>query len=271
MALLTESEIRRRLNKEDLKTNKEIYVSKQDIVTPSAKSLLSEKKIALRYIEDMQDKSVVPENTTKEKVVQTVPDTQVEMKQETIETPKNYKYTTVFGARLQEKPEHMTHLNGNLLVFKDHHRITFRGKIDSLESKILETQILCQKNEMPKLVSDLQEILEFVRNILKCEVIGEKMENFTLQGLTEAELRERSHHPSKYFGMNHFFPDYTMGEVVIALNSLRSLTRETELVAYNAFKGEYGDVEREDLMKALNRLSSLFWIMMFKVRTDEYK
>lgn len=270
MALLTESEIRRRLNKEDLKTSKEIYVSKKDIVTPSAKSLLNEKKIALRYIEEMQDKVVSAENTVKDTAkeeVETPKDTSNESNKKT----KDYKYTTIFGAKLEEKPEHMTHLTGNLLVFKDHQRIVFRGKIDSLESKILETQILCQKNEMPKLVADLQEILDFVRNILRCEVIGERLEGFKLQGLDEAQLREHSHHPSKYFGINHFLPDYTMGEVVIALNNLRSLTRETELAAYKAFKGEYGDVEREDLIRALNRLSSLFWIMMFKVRTDAYK
>ncbi len=35
-------------------------------------------------------------------------------------------------------------------------------------------------------------------------------------------------------------PTYEMGEIVAALNILRTLTRETELSAYEAFKGEYG-------------------------------
>ncbi len=30
-------------------------------------------------------------------------------------------------------------------------------------------------------------------------------------------------------------------------------------------------VEREDLIRALNRLSSVFWIMIFKVRTGKYE
>ncbi|MFH5796791.1 hypothetical protein ACHM2U_15430 [Clostridium perfringens] len=52
---------------------------------------------------------------------------------------------------------------------------------------------------------------------------------------------------------------------------MRTLTREVELAAYEAFKGEYGQVEREDLIKALNRLSSVFWIMIYKIRTNKYK
>ena len=59
--------------------------------------------------------------------------------------------------------------------------------------------------------------------------------------------------------------------MVANLNKLRTLTRESELVAYRAFKDEYGQATREDLIRALNRLSSLFWIMMFKYLTDQYK
>ena len=124
---------------------------------------------------------------------------------------------------------------------------------------------------MPKLVKDLQETLDFVRNIMRCEVLDEKLEDFTLLGLTPEELREQSHYPKKYFGIGHEFPSYEMGEVVVAINSIRSNTREVEITAYEAFKGEYGNVEREDLIKALNRLSSVFWIMIYKIRTNKYK
>ncbi len=47
------------------------------------------------------------------------------------------------------------------------------------------------------------------------------------------------------------FPTYEMGEVVVALNSIRSNTREVEIAAYEAFKGEYGQVEREDINKSI--------------------
>lgn len=253
MSVLTENELRKIIGKN--KNNiTEFHIEKGQIITPSAKSYLSERNIELKYV----DKLSQIDNKLKENI-------------EDIVKEKTYKYTTIFGAKLDEKPEHMTQLYGNLLVFKDHKRIIMRGKVDSLESKILDTQIICQKNGMPKLVKDLQEILDFVRNIMRCEVLEEKLQDFTLLGLTSDELREQSHNPKKYFGIGHEFPTYEMGEVVIAINSLRSTTREVELSAYEAFKGEYGQVEREDLIKALNRLSSVFWIIIYKIRIGKYK
>lgn len=251
MSVITESEIRKRLKGKALKEIKEIAILKGEIVTPSAKSFLSDNNIQIKYVNKKEEIKEVEEKV--------------------IVKEHNYKFKTIYGGYLEEKPEHMTHLYGNLLVFKDHKRIIFRGKLDSLESKILEIQIICSKLSMNKLIVDLQEILDFIRNILRCEVLNEKLEEGTLQGMTVDELRERSHNPQKYFGIGHFLPDHSMGEVVVALNSCRSLTRETELTAFSAFKNEYGDVEREDLIRALNRLSSLFWIMMFKVRTGKYK
>lgn len=252
MSVITESEIRTRLKGKDVKEIKELKVLKGEIVTPSAKSFLSDNNIQLKYVDSEEE---IKETEEKKVVIK----------------EHNYKFKTIYGGYLEEKPEHMTHLYGNVLVFKDHKRIIFRGKIDSLESKILETQITCSKLGMIKLVNDLQEVLDFVRNVLRCEVLNEKLQEVNLQGMTAEELREKSHNPQKYFGIGHFFPDHTMGEVVIALNSCRSLTRETELIAFSTFKNEYGDVEREDLIRGLNRLSSLFWIMMFKVRTGKYK
>ena len=252
MGVLTESEVRKQISK-NKDSITEYYIEKGQIITPSAKSYLAEKNIELKYVDKISEINNKMNNKSKEVIKE-----------------KTYKYTTVFGAKLDEKPEHMTHLNANLLVFKDHKRIILRGKVDSLESKILEGQILCQKNDMPKLVKDLQEILDFVRKIMRCEVLEETLEGFNLLGLTPEELREQSHYPKKYFGIGHEFPTYEMGEVVVCMNSIRSTVREVELCAYEAFKGEYGQVGREDLIKALNRLSSVFWIIIYKIRTGKY-
>lgn len=253
MGVLTESEIRKKVGKNKGNIT-EFYIEKGKIITPSAKSYLTDRNIELKYVDKLSDIN----NESKEVIKEVIQE-------------KTYKYTTVFGAKLDEKPEHMTQLNGNLLVFKDHKRIILRGKIDSLESEILKAQILCQKLDIPKLIKDLQEVLDFVRNIMRCEVLEEKLEDFKVLGLTQEELREQSHYPKKYFGIGHEFPSYEMGEVVVTLNSIRSSTREVELVAYEAFKGEYGNTNREDLIRALNRLSSVFWIMIYKVRTNKYK
>lgn len=258
MSVLTESEVRRQLKGTDFKEYTEFRVLKGQIVTPSAKSFLSENNIKLKYVDSLEE--VVHEV---KKVKEEVP-----VKLQTRE--EKSKYITVFGAELIEKPEHMTHLNGNLLVFKDHKIIALRGKLDSLESKILETQVITNRLGASKLTEDLEEILKFVRGLLRCEVVNEPVGEFKLLGMTPEELREKSHYPKKYYGIGHEPVAFSMGEAVVALNSCRTTIRETELLAYTAFKGEYGDVQRPDIIKALNRLSSLFWIMIFKYRTGEY-
>lgn len=173
--------------------------------------------------------------------------------------------------RPEEKPEHMTHLRGDHLVFKDHPRIAFRGAIDSLESDLILVQILAQKKGMERLTQDLEEIIRAIRWLLRCEVSGEPVGELTLLGLTTDELRAHSHHPSQYYGMHHFLPDYRKGEIPAYLNRLRTRARELELIGYRAFKKEDGSVGREDILRILNRLSSLFWIMMFQYLTGKYE
>lgn len=169
-----------------------------------------------------------------------------------------------------EKPEHMTHLRGNHLVYKDHPRIAFRGAIDSLESEIILLQVMTERMKLTRLTEDLEEIIKNIRWLLRCEVSGEPVGEVTIQGMDTDEMRAHSHHPSQYYGMKHFLPTYQHGEIVAHLNKLRTKVREVELAAYRAFKTETGDVEREDIIRVLNRLSSLFWIMMFKYLTGKY-
>ena len=170
----------------------------------------------------------------------------------------------------KKKPEHMTTLRGDEMVYKDHPRIIFRGAIDSLESEIILVQLAAAKEKKNLLVQDLEEIIRVIRGLLRCEVSGEAVKTEKIQGLTMDELREHSHHPSRYYGMRHFLPTCEHGEIVACLNRLRTMTRETELAAYKAFKTESGEVTRDDIIRVLNRLSSLFWIMMFKYLAGKY-
>ncbi len=255
MNVLTEDKVRAHIKNLKKSDTNVFNVYKNEILTPSAKSLLKENNIEINYVNSMRCNANTIEKEDDKAVTNKTND---------------FKYVTIFGIKVNEKPEYMTHLYGNVLVFKDNKRIVFRGKLDSLEAKILEVQIVCDKNKKSKLVDDLQEILQFVRNILKSEVLNEPVPQIILQGLTEEKLREMSHYPQKYFGRGHEAPQYTMGEIVVSLNSLRACTRETELYAYKAFKDDNGKVDREDIIKSLNRLSSLLWIMIYKYRTGKY-
>ena len=180
-------------------------------------------------------------------------------------------YRTLFGATLTEKPEHMTHLDTQTLVPKDHPRILFRGKIDSLEGVILLSQYRAAEASFPRLVRELGEVLDYVRRIIRCDVLGEVLPPPELCGLTADELRAQSHNPQKYYNQPHFMPAYTDGQPLLSLNRVRTSLREAELACYRAFRDREGLPTREDLVLGLNRLSSLLWILMIRVKAGYYE
>ncbi len=173
------------------------------------------------------------------------------------EQAKPQKYRLQNGAFLEEKPEHMTHLNGDVLVPKDHPRILFRGKVDTLEAELL----LCQLADA-NLVTPVGEILALARQIIRCEVLNEPLKWEKLCGLTEGEQRRRSHFPQDYYGQPHFMPGAGDGAVIARLNRARCAAREAELAAVTAFTDREGSPTRPDILKALNRMSSMLYILM---------
>ena len=165
------------------------------------------------------------------------------------------RFRLLSGGYLEEKPEHMTHLQSDLLVPKTHPRIAFRGKVDTLEAELL----LCRLR-LPRLEGPLEELLALARKLISSEVLEEPLKIGTLCGLSEEELRRHSHFPQEYYGQPHFMPSVRDGEAVLLLNRLRCAVRETELAAAAAFP-EGG---REDLQRALNRMSSTVYILMIR-------
>lgn len=169
------------------------------------------------------------------------------------------RYRLLSGGYAEEKPEHMTHLNGEVLVLKTHPRIRFRGKMDTLEAEL----ILCQR--IPGAPEGaLGEILDFARKILRCDVLDEPLIWDTLCGLSEQEQRERSHMPQDYYGQPHFMPQASDGPVIAGLNRARCFAREAELAAVEAFSDREGNLLREDIPKALNRMSSMLYLLMIQ-------
>ena len=165
----------------------------------------------------------------------------------------------------------MTHLKGNVLVFKDHPRIAFRGWIDALEAEILLTQQAAAGEGYGALAGELEEVLGFVRRYIRFDVLDEPVGAIELCGYTPEQLREYSHYPGKHFGQPHFLACYTDGPALLAVNKLRTVVRQTELAAYAAFRDADGNVTRGDMILGLNRLSSLMWIFMIKLKAGRYE
>lgn len=175
------------------------------------------------------------------------------------EQAKIEEFRLLNGGYLRQKPEHMTHLHGDVLVRKDHPRIVFRGKMDTLEAEL----ILCQLAE-EGLVTPVGEVLALARQIIRCDVLEEPLKWDTLCGLTEQEQRKRSHFPQDYYGQPHFMPSAADGAVIARLNRTRCAAREAELAAVAAFQDREGNPTRADILQAMNRMSSMLYLLMIQ-------
>lgn len=166
----------------------------------------------------------------------------------------------------QEKPEHMTHLHGSVLVNKTDPIIAYRGQIDLLQCELVEAQLFFQQSGETELVQQLEEVVKFTRKLMVCEVKNEPLMFAGLFGYDVQELRELTHDPKRYFGVQHSKISYELGPIVAKLHYLRARSREVELYAARAFEGKDGNCARTDIIQALNRLSSAIYILICKVR-----
>ena len=193
MALYTEAAVRANLrNREGRRV---FYLASGDHLTPGARDFLRDNHI-----------EILPPEAAKPQV-----------------------YKTLQGAELREKPEHMTHLDAQVLVPKDHPRIRFRGCVDSLEADLLLAQREAHDEGYRAICKDLGDALEFARQALRRDVLNEPMEPMRLGGLDPAELRARSHTPQKYYNQPHFMPDHTQSRTLLTINRARTTTRAAEL------------------------------------------
>ena len=155
-----------------------------------------------------------------------------------------------------EKPENMTHLNAQELVEKSHPRIKFRGAVDILEAELLLALGVCDAWE-----KQLGEVLELARRLIRCDVLNEPVGDFLLGGMNEEQLRKRSHRPQEFYGVTHFMPSAADSRALLTVNRLRALVRQVELTAVEAFPN------RQDMVQALNRMSSFLYLVMVQMKS----
>lgn len=236
------------------------YIEPGYILSPAAREYLMGRKIKI-------SNGPKPESVIVAAEVPPIPSADPQPK---VESAKYVDYAT--GACYFEKPIHMTVLYGNVLVAKDHPQIIFRGKLESLQAQIILNQaMIAEHNGSQKLIDDLNNILNILRNTLRKHILNEPVNVDTIIGFTAAELRERKNDPMRYFKIEQVStPDYTRGREYAQLHQLHTLTREVEAVAVTAFR-EGNRYIRNDILKALNQLSDAFQVMMFMHMAGEYK
>ena len=253
MPVITEGMLRK-LDKEG--QLEKVHITEKDILTPSAREFLNVKKIDFR-IKRSQDQVVNNESDN----VNRVKDSQANTSEEKAPPKRQYKdYIT--GATYDKKPEFMTQLFGNELVVKNHKRIVLRGKFDILQAEVIRYWKKYEKNK--KLESDFAQAYRFVRDLFISEMTDTPFQERDVLGYDIDTLKDITHNTIKYYKTGHLFEiNADFDEAVIDINCLRALSRECEVAAVDAFYKE-GKTERVDMLKALNRLSSILYLMMLK-------
>lgn len=243
MKIITETELRQLYKKETFSEYRLKYPEK---LTPAATQFLNDYKIKIvnvKSIEKTDDKGV-----------------------------KDGYVIRKSGKTIDKKPEEYTQIKGNVLVLKNDKRIVFRGKLDTLEAIFINSIIEIKNSGFTGLCEDLEIILDFIRSILRAEVLEESLGCFDYKGLDEATIREYSHHPEKYLNTSHFMPETKYGKIMGILNYIRTQIRETEIASVDAFIDSKGEnVTRKDIVIALNRLSSLIYVIMCQYKAGYYK
>jgi len=170
------------------------------------------------------------------------------------------------GERFAQKPDHLTHLVDDAsLVPKTHPRIVARGKLDLLQSAVLDAQVAADADGARALVGELGEILELARTLVGAEVTGRELAPPRLFGMESDALRDATHHTHELYGVPFMYPDVRQGPVVAKLALARGIAREAELAVIAAFPPARGAVTappaRADLAHALNRISSALYLL----------
>ncbi len=170
------------------------------------------------------------------------------------------------GERFAEKPDHLTHLRDDAsLVPKTHPRIVARGKLDLLQSALLDAQVAADADGAAGLVGELGEILELSRALVGAEVTGRAAPAPVLFGMGADEIRDATHHTQELYGVPFMYPDVRQGPVVAKLTMARAIAREAEVATLVAFPPAGGLITaapaRADLAHALNRISSALYLL----------
>ena len=243
----------------------EIQLPANARLTPSAQGLLDDRHIIVKYV-DERGRVFIP------KAGQNVSDmTLTQVHPLTSSDEWSVPDCLLCHQKVDKKPDTLTHLDAQHLVSKNDPRLLFRGKLDSVISLAVLTQLQLQTPSdaispiLPQLLRYMVDVRSALGNVLKAEVTQEPMGPIALGHLSDEMIHKISHNPLKYLGHDHLVPDVHQGLHVALLNVLRAQIREAELYAAQIYITRDFRVKRPDIMQVLNRLSSAVYVLMIWV------
>ena len=252
-AYITEAWLRERFG---LGHGTEIHLPADSRLTPAARALLDERRIAVKYADE--DGRIFVDET---------PEAQAPVRQRvnplTGGSERQESSCLMCRQTVQNKPDTLTHLDARTLAAKNDPRLKLRGKLDSAIAHAVLTQTeFDPQGRNPALALWLADIRSGLGNALKAEVAGTQMPPIAMGEMDAETIHAISHNPLKYLGHDHLVPEAGQGARIARLNLLRAQIREAELCAADVYIASDFTVSRPDIMQGLNRLSSAVYVLM---------
>jgi ethanolamine utilization cobalamin adenosyltransferase len=161
------------------------------------------------------------------------------------------------------KKENETQLNAERFVPKNTPRIRFRGRLDTLQAAALILGSMVRRQGEQKIADLIDTVCAYIREILSAEYNEREPAPLLINGLDESGIREVTHHPDAHLGVEHIVPSAGDDPVLLHLNQLRCMARETELYALDVYAPppDYIVQENPGIVQAVNRLSSVIYFL----------
>lgn len=274
---ITEDDLRQHFG---LRDGGEIQLIPGTRFTPAAQQVIRDKKITIRWRDETGQ--VFVEKTKNDEIHSSAAGVGTKRDFEKVHPlnrshgrPKNT--CSLCAGDVPKKPALLTHLDNHMLVLKSHPRILLRGKLDTCICYCVEIQCEMRNQTRIEITKDMEllngfmaDIRSYLGQVLQAEVTGKDLPLPSLGLFGAATLHTWSHNPLKYLGHDHMLPDVMYGPLVAKLNILRAQIRELELTAIEAFSDNMAhfasaNIQREDIIAGVNRLSSAVYVVMILV------
>lgn len=230
----------------------ELHLPADARLTPAARTLIEARRLAVKF-HDGQGSLYRESETAEAAALEPVHGL-------TGSSERTVAYCQLCHQPAVRKPEGMTHLNAHELVAKNDPRLRLRAQLDAAIAQAVWLQLeLIEPAELTLWLGDIRSVLG---QVMRADVLGEALGGFAIGGLDDDTLHRLSHAPLKYLGHDHLVPELAQGRACVLLNLLRAKVREVEITAAEVYMGAGFQLQRKDLLHALNRLSSALYVAM---------
>ncbi len=252
----------------------ELHLPASSVLTPAASSLLSDRHIRVKYVDEQGQifvKDATKQGQTDNNSTNDLTESRKKVHPLTTDDQHHASHCILCEQTLQKKPETLTHLDAVRLVSKNDPRLHFRSKVDATIALAVWLQVELDATLAPQVAGWLADIRSILGNVLRSEVTGDVLHPVHMGDFDDQAIHKMSHNPLKYLGHDHIVPEAAHGLTVVRLNLLRTAIRETEILAAQIFIDQDFVVKRPDIMQGLNRLSSAVYVLMITILVLEKK